>query len=500
MTGQSRTQLVSGDPLRGLFVGWSNGPLAPDGGGPLPRYTEGWYGPPYWGLVNADGITVGWMPRRDTGRDRGWYDPTFSGDVLMPAGVEPGRYTIKAGPAEWPVEVVPLGMRRDDEAVLNPGAALDTLQRRVKEGYQRIRLNPGLYRWKGTLNLTNAGGLTITGPGAIIRYDGPPPADTVTGFVNLIRGGQWVVFDGLTFEGPQWVRPFEADTAPNLTLVGVTFRGGCGLNAPGPGLYAERCEFDGGGLFAGLYGGLYRRCWFHDSLQDRYFTVWAADHNLAIVDCLWERADRGIVCQPNWGDIAGALILRPTMLDMTALEGGSEGVCCEGAFEETTPPDDRPKYGFRDGIILHLRYAARAGGGSALQFEGWATGNLVRDAKVSGGSGFVLWGGGVQGNDFDAAELRDGAGIFLRPGAVDNRFRRVHVVNWQPGAWNVVDPPPAMFAQTAPVWWDRPPGPGNRFVESTFTLAPQFTATKDDDAFAWDACTHNGKELEAAIL
>ncbi len=458
--GQSRSRLLAGDPARGNLVCWARRPVGPDWAGPLPRYTAGWYGEPTYQLLCQGNVSVP-VQRRSTGRDRAWFDPTYHLEAAIPDGVKPGRCTLQAGPISFPIEVVPPPKRATlvKESVLNPGAGWDTIQAALyDQSTGVIRFNPGLYRIPKQLDLSRANGVTLIGPGAEIRYTGK-----VAEYANIFAGGcEWLVVDGLTFRSPDWVRPFQQDVFPYLTLLAVSFLD-CGLNDPGPGLYAEGCEWVRGAAFLGRDGGLIRRCEWRDGRQDAYPTVWGANDNLAFVDCTFNRPDRGIVCQPRWGEIRGLLLLGLRTYDAGGAEGGSEGgLLSEGLY------GDEPTVGLRDPLILHTRYRAGAGGGAALQLDEVATGGLVIDFKASGGYGLVLWGVDVEDWDFVGVELRD-AGVILEH-AKDCRFHGGAIVGFRPGAWNVSTPTADWFADRACVSWrqDHPPGSGGRFESFAF--------------------------------
>lgn len=491
--GQSRRVLLAGDPDRGTAVVWARRPVQPDGAGPMPRYTAGWTGEPMWTLWRADGTAAATVARRPAGRNRVWWDPTFHGEFRVPPGTAAGKYKLQAGQALWNFEIQPAPPRARlaKEETLEPGPGFAKAMQAALDDSKigRITLVPGRYRLPAALYCGRAAGVTICGTGAEITYEGPAPDDP-NAFVNLFGWGDWMVFDGVTFRGPHWVRPFQQDTWTNLTLKDCAFRGGCKPNDPGPGMHVERGEFEGGGAFVGQHGGLFRRCMIHDSDNDAYIAVFKADGNLAEIDTVRERADRGLMLQPNWGDIKDILVLGQGTYDTIANEGGSEG----GVSVEIGAVDaaGMPLYGLRDSLILHSRYRGGAGGGSALQVDGAMTGCLVRDFKASGGWGLFLYGKHIEDNDFDAVELRDGAAVRLGAGAANNRFTSGAVANYSPGAWNLSDVRPGEMARTASVHWDETPGPGNLFAGWAFVLSPPFVPAQDPAVLMLTECLWNG--------
>jgi hypothetical protein len=449
--GSTRPRLIAGDLYRGSFVGWDRGE---DIHGKLGE----------WTLTDSDG-RVSRLERFHTGRDRVWYDSRFHGQVNIPEGTKPGRYTISAGaggwPVSWPVEVVTLPKLSKAANVANPGTV--SLQSRLDRQSAMIRLNPGVYELKNTLQLAKASGTVISGPGAILRFGG----ERKTEWVNLFTGGEYVVFEGVTFDGPGWVRPFQQDACPYLTLINCTFRGGCGLNAPGPGLWCEGVTFEGGAAFLGRDGGLLRRCTFRDSLQDRYLTIWGGDRNLAVVDCHWDRSNRGIVFQANWGHCFEPLLLGVNIRDTVAADGGTEGILME--YDDDV--------GVSDPLILHYRYSATAGGGPAIQFDAVARNALVMDAKIHGGNGIILWGHSIDRARLHNVSLHGGARIQLGPGTTDTNGTKVLMSGYHPTAPNYEVGHETHTDPDALIVWIRENGvgAGNRFA-GQFWLPPGIRA------------------------
>jgi hypothetical protein len=414
--GQSRTRLAPGQAL----VCW-------DRGGRLPAFTAGWYGQPAWTLAGPAGSVQ--VQRRSPGRSdcESADDPTYFGEVLAPA--VPGGYTVTAGGATFTFQVAAPPARKGVQR-LSPGTTVATAQVQLDKGYD-LELTPGLYPWGRSvyaasgkvadLPLRVPDGAAIVGPGAVITADPSLPAPARAWQLAGVFSAPNATLDGLKFDLPDG-RVCSNVYSPNLTLRRCHLAA-CQLNDPGPGLYMEDCEVTGPG--AGVFliqGGLLRRVTFHDTSPGHYeesaghaFACYKADGNLAIIDCPFLRTGRGVVCQPNRGDIRGCLLLG-NEIHWPRSENGREGIpLCEQPAVPLAPL----AYGFHGNLILHTLAVTD---GSAVQWDGAATGNLVRDYTVHGGLGFRLWGGAISGNRFDGYKLDAGATIQLDGSATGNTF------------------------------------------------------------------------------
>jgi hypothetical protein len=436
--------------------------------------------------------------RANPGKDSTWWDRYYFGEVTIPASTAPGVYPVKSGDVTVSVEVVAKPVRKG-VAVLEPGATVADAAARLAGGYDLL-LKPGVYFWARPIYYGKAedapvivpAGATITGPGAYIRpdpaYPTPPPGDEYTraAFVGLNNSAANVTIDSVAFDLPEGWRAVQATTMPNLTVDRCRFLS-ASLVQPGPGLYAEKCEFSGPGaeLFVGADGGFVRRCKFIDTSRSHPFVCFGADRNLAMVDNLFIRTDRGPVFQLVWGDVRGCLFLGTQIFDISWSENGCESHLSEPGATSNT---------FSDNLILHYRIR---GSGSAAQWDSRASNNLVKDAAVDGGPGFVIWGENT-GNVFEEFELRNGAGIMVGPSATGNVFRRGGVVNWQPGRWNEMFAVPGWYARTSVVVESAPdtPSAGNSMEDVYFTLSP---AVKPVEAgnFKMTRCQLNGAAIDA---
>ncbi len=443
---------------------------------------------PTYRLVAHDGTSTA-LTRRTPGKDATWWDASFHGEVQIAAGTKPGAYKVVSGPVEYAVTVVAAGGRRTRRA-FPPGTPVATIQAAVSTGSD-ILLNPGLHEWSAPLKLAH--GSSLVGPGAVIRWTGPRQPDGKEWQSHAVIGAELATVDGVTFDLGTGVEVAQRDTAPNLTFRHCHFLGPATLSRTGPGIVVEDCEFVGGGVWASE--GLYRRCLFRDTQRGHAFNCWVAGHNLALVDCTFLRTDRGPVTQARWGDIRGDLFLGTQVYDVGWSEGGCESFLCEPKVGET-------KYGFHDNLILHTRLRAGAGGGSAVQWDGHATGNLVKELKQSGGLGFLLWGADVTDNTFEDFELRDGPGVVLGSGAARNTFRRGAVIGYRGGSWGLHDIRREWVENRAAVCWpanpfsEARPGPGNVFESVLFEL-PTGIAPAAGPGVVFATCRLNGQPLTA---
>lgn len=483
--GISRTQVIAGDPIRGSVVAW-------DIQGRLPPYIHDWYGQPTWKLTGSDGKSID-LIRHHPGKDISQFDPLYHGEVFIPAGVKPGKYTLTAGPVTWPLEVVTLPKRGARKPVA-AGASLVSVQAALNAGND-ILLQPGLYEWAKPLVLpagcTVVGSGTSSAPGAVIRYSGPLLDDDHQYLASITAGGAWSVIDGVTFDAPIGLyRANTQQTAANMTFTGCTFNN-ANVIAPGPGLVVQDCKFHNAAIWSGGYpvscSGLFRRCVF-DGKNLVPFSLWEGDHNVATIDNEFHGTGRGPYFNAVWGDIRGCLFLGTIIDGVNWAVNAGESHLCE-------PGVDGALYGFHDNIVAHYHVSCSAGGGSAIQWDGHATGNLVYEVKVDGGWGFVIWGGNVAGNTFGQIELRNGAGIRLRAGAEQNRFSDIAIVNYQPGAWSEQYVSPTWYNQyTSPILWDDAgPGPGNTFTNLYVRGDPLYTPILDPKALTLTNATFNGK-------
>jgi hypothetical protein len=404
--GQSRARLAPGQAL----VCW-------DRGGRLPAFTAGWYGQPAWTLKGVAGSAQ--VSRRSPGRSdcESADDPTYHGELLAPA--TPGAYTLTAGGAVFQFQVAAPVARKGVQR-LAPGTTVATAQAQLDKGYDLL-LDPGLYPWGrsvygatvAALPLRVPDGATVTGPGAVIIADPTVPPPAASWQLAGLFSAPNATIDGVTFRLPGG-RVCSNVYSPNLALRRCKLD--CtGIADPGPGLVMEDCEVTGptSGVFTSL-GGLLRRVNFHDTSDGHAFVAWKADGNLALIDCRFVRTGRGPVFQPNWGDVKNCLFLG-TEIEHPRSENGRESFLCEQPAVPLSPL----LYGFHNNLILH---SLAVTDGSAIQWDGAASGNLVRDYTVHGGGGFVLWGKGISGNTFSGYKLDGGATIQLDASTGGNVF------------------------------------------------------------------------------
>jgi hypothetical protein len=407
-TGQSRATVYPGDPL----VVWNTA-------GDLPPFTHEWHGDPTYQLVGGGGASVPLLRRAPwDSQNEAPFDPTYHGEILIPADARPGQYMLAAGPVTFAVKVVarraPAGRHR-----LNPGATVAEAQKWLKKDYDLV-LDPGEYRWGRSVFPKSgdaadlplkADGATITGPGAVIVPDPDVKPPETNWYLAGFFSAAGATLDGLAFDLPGG-RAVGSVYSPGLTMRRCRLLD-TALNEPGAGVYLEGCEVTGRG--AGVYltaGGLVRRTNFHDTTDAHPFNCGRSAGDLALVGCRFVRVGRGPLFQPQGGGFRGVLGLG-TALDSIRSYNGSESWAVENGSD--TP------YSFDDALILHTLSDTE---GSSIQWDGPATGNVVRDFTCRRGLGFRLWGQGVTGNTFDGYTLGNGAGIELAAGSMAaNTFR-----------------------------------------------------------------------------
>jgi hypothetical protein len=482
MTGQSRTKLIAGDPLRGVLVFW-------DRSGRLPPRPGGYWGQPTYQVKDPFGATVP-LVRHDPGnmsRDTAEYDATHHGEVRLPAGLAPGEYELLAGPVTYTFTVVAPPARRGFSPVW-PTTTLADVQTLLDNGYD-LDLAGGVYEWVRSVYgpdefpLRLPPGTTVRGPGAVIRCrpdTAPDPGDEWVW--SAFVANEWCVLDGLTFQMLPGMRVVQANVGgSNLTLTGCHLNPAA-LNEPGPGLMVQDCEVSGVG--AGLWtvsGGLFRRIYAHRNAQSHVLSVWAADGTLAVIDVRFDWTDRGFVAQPNWGDVRANLFLGEWCSNICWAENGSECFLAEVSSA----------WGFHDNLILHYRYEGGAGGAAAVQWDDKARNNYVRDVKAYGGTGFMLTGSGVVKNVFEDIELRGGY-ILLGPGG-GNQFTNCAFVLDHGSGHGAQGMDPAWYNDwTQAVRWYDQVGPQNTFRRCVFELGPRFVPVMDVALVQLTDCWWNG--------
>jgi hypothetical protein len=481
MTGQSRTRLVAGDPLRGFLVFW-------DRMGRLPPRPGEWWGQPDYLLVGPNGLRMP-LARVDPGnasRDTREYDARYYGEVRLPGGLPAGDYTLVAGAVPFYFSVYALPPRWGF-APVTPATPLPAVQDLLDNAYD-LDLGPGYYPWaRNVYDAANpplrlSAGTTVRGSGAVVTAPAmPPPA----------AGDEWVwcpfvaadgcVLDGLEVRLMPGMRVVQAMAgATNLTLSRCRLAPAA-LNEPGPGLAVQDCEVTGVG--AGIWtttGGLFRRIYAYRNADSHVLSCWSADGTLAVIDFHWDWTDRGFVAQPNWGDVRANLFLGPWCSNVCFGENG-----CECFLAEVSPD-----FGFHDNLIFHYRYEGGPGGGSAVQWDDKARNNYVREAKVYGGR-LMLAGAGVGDNVVEDLELAGGL-IHLGPGA-NNAVVNSAVCQPRAGSGGLQYVNPVPYNEwTQAVRWEGAVGPGNLLTNVVFDLGLRFTPVLDPGRLTITGCWWNG--------
>ena len=485
MTGQSRSSLIAGDPLRGNLVFWDRAGRLP------PRPGNGWYGQPIYALVAPNGVVTK-LKRMDPGnanRDMREYDARFYGEVQLPPDLAPGQYTLMAGQVAFVFFIVKPPAKTNNGFIrVDPGTTIETIQELLTLGFN-LELAPGVYYWVWSIYgpenrpLSLLSGTTIRGSGAVIR----PPADAIPNAGDewqwcVFIANEWCVLDGLRFELLPGMRIVQGQSAAhNLTLSHCKLTPAA-LSEPGPGMFVQDCEISGAG--AGIWtasGGLCRRIKAYDNISSHVFVSWAADGTLALIDFHWDWTDRGPIFQPSWGDIRANLFLGCWCSNVCWSENGCECFLCETTAD----------FALDDNLILHYRYDGGPGGGAAIQWDKKARNNYVREAKIYGGS-IVLWGVDASENVFEDIEVVGGY-LRLGPGSLNKFINSAFCqTRASSGGSHYIDP--NWYAKwTSTVFWESEVGGGNYFKNVVFDLLPRFTPILDPNMVLLEGCWFNGE-------
>lgn len=452
--GASRTKCLPGDRI----VVWSrNQKFNSNPDGSLPNAQ----------MVNSRGKTAS-ATRSGVSPYYTWLDKITYTQVIVPP-IGPGRYNLIINNESVPLEVVE-DTRTEKYLTFGPSDPQQSVQQAIGQGYNII-LNPGLYVWNSPLYLRPY--CMVKSANAVIESNGDfifgsAEGATVDGVILRSKTTNTKVFSPFT-------------NALNMNLRNCKMYN-TAITYPGDGLYVEDCEFHGGGIFCGP--GLYTGTKFYDSKVHAFNVSWA-NNNLAMVDCLFDRTDRGPIFNCLNNDIRGCLFANIRIMNLNLVDNGAESFLCE-PFAEVN------KFGFYDNMVLHVRIH---NSGYCIQLDSRASNNLFYDFWVDGGSGAVFWGENTN-NVLDTFEFRNGASIIFGPKATNNSFNNGAFVNWFPNRGNQFWYKSEWYDIKSPVYDVDPtkPSSGNRFSNISFAIN-QLHYTPFSANVIMNNCKVNGKDM-----
>lgn len=354
-----------------------------------------------------------------------FYDKAYARRLGVPPGTPPGTYRLTAGNAPAGVEVTVLPAR--PPVVTTAAYDLSHLAQRWARADVAV-LHPGVYDAPWPIPVPP--GKTLLAHGALIRrvwVDEPANADA-----PVLLPGDGCTVEGLTVEADEApvgspayrTHRLLGSDAADVTLRGVTLRGGRIGAGIWPGLVAEDCRFERAGVRV-VRPCVFRRCWW-EGVAEHYDTELVVDAvgGVALLDCTFSGTGRGPVLRTNLTDVADVLLAG---LEVTRC--GHSQNACEGVSTEGTGA-------LRRVVVMHFRYD---GAGPAASF-GAALGEQheVRDFRATG-YGVVLTGRQV-GTVFREGELR--GAVRLGPETRGVVFDRCHQIVSPPTYANQFTPPP----------------------------------------------------------
>jgi hypothetical protein len=362
-------------------------------------------------LVDADGnrfaVTTSAVEPQASGRDKElvrWIKPA--------ADVKPGQYTLVSGQKKLSVITLVARPGNDGQGrpvVVNPSNKDDdgpAIQQAIEQAVSRggvVTLMPGEYRVASAIRLHK--GVTLSGSGDRAVLITRVPGD------KAYRNRLFVPDDGVTLRNLviQFERPTGSDeprgyvlhrhpeAANNVTLENCVLRH-CELGEwPGQGLLIRDCLFERASANQLPGKSLVHRCTF-TGLDGHPLYTWGSD-SLAVVSCVFDGTDRGIVFAGLRSPVTNALLYRNSFRNITGVDNGCEVLLVEGGE-------------FHDNLILHTRVQGCVG--AALQFwNAKASGNLIEDLYADGGSG--VW---FHGNPDEVQEKNTLRNLELHGGRV----------------------------------------------------------------------------------
>lgn len=212
-----------------------------------------------------------------------------------------------------------------------------------------VKLSPG----ERVISLTAKTGEQVRGYGT-----------TMTGTLT-VQPGTTVV--GLTIDGD-----VKGDF-DNVVFDSCTFRRG----QVGPMKVNDRsamfrdCVFQNATAFC-LSSGLLLRCKFLNRSAKgahNFCNEWGT--RLAVINCEWDKTDRGIIARPRWGDNSDNLYAGLWFRDIAMTPNGDELLCVEGQGDEA--------WGFNRNLMFCVRQSGCHG--SLLLFSSKASHNLFNNVR-----------------------------------------------------------------------------------------------------------------------
>jgi hypothetical protein len=390
-----------------------------------------------------------------------YYDSLYHGGYRLPANTPAGTLTVDCGRGiETTLTAIAPPARK--ATTIAAGSTAAQVNAAIAAGYLDVTLAAGLHQWEQMVSLP--ANVILRGHGATVQR--LPLNNYGTNWPCVLVTGQDVSIYGITWinDNPGGMVLLANPTQAGLVVGDCAIRR-CNLGFYFSGALIRDCVFDGGGAIPAP-GGMYLRChWIGPSVNMDPWQFWAGLGSVQMVDCIFDKTQRGPVFNAGGGTISDCLFAGVECHDIVCGNNGDECWLCEGGALTRM-------------VCLHCRVIGCDS--ATFQFTSGGSAILVRDFVQDGGAGVQLDyadNSPTTGFTLEDFELRR-CGIYCGSKATGNQFLNGSVIDFQPTRYNQAfqNTSKLSFQRTVAVLIN---GPGNTLTGvATLGMAPGMTGVQ----------------------